>query len=721
MVKLLTTTALTTGLQHSAAQRQRGVTLTEAILYLIIAASAIVLVAGLIFNEQQRQSDVITANANRVILEQAQNFIATEYDEVRQEAFETGIAESDNLVGLTYSMQDLSNAGYLPASFLQDGTVTNSFGQEYFLMVRGVNRSDTSEPKDTLLVSDFTGVSTWSDFVDDFGDDWLDPNPSAGEDRFDLEAVIVTEGGDRIPPNRGNRIASASGIATAGYAQLTDPITLSGAFDSYQLDISAFSFLEDFPSAPGASDDAEWVGSVGGIVALSGFNDLIGPSGEGETIVVDGGDGINNFIFRCADEDDPDHPDQPNPYDYDVCLDDDTAEVYQNIVFNDANVNAAIENIAEFIMRDGGAIRNVEEIELSDGGVIEGVALTLNMGGGTINNPQTINMEPGGDINVEGGTIDMGDGDITNVTSMTFGADCGLDRVGSQDLLIDCDTEIAGTLLVQNDTTLEEDLTVGGDVAIEGTRVDFTEENVSLEADGGALTVADRMRVGDTDGFDQDTLDDASITTEGDIFVGDAPRENFDPDNPGVAIRSEGDFGKGTVEADDFVLRGINHEDGGFGLNETIVNAIDLLPNENDNAELLPLPTCDGTADGEPEVYASVNAASSRFIVPESEFGSRGLDQSSVPSSAQLDPAPNSDYQRYEDQPILGFRYVTELLPNETNPENARFYLIGRFANLEEETIDPDPATTPVVELYLDSGPTNENRIAAFTRCAPPV
>lgn len=671
--------------------RQRGVTLTEGILYLVIAASSITLVAGVLNSEQQRQNDVITAGTNRVLLEQAQEFVAVEYDRIRQEMFEAGLAAADATIGRTYTMQDLVDRGYLPPSFLEEGTVENRFGQEYFLLVRGVNRAEAvsgTDARTSLLTTDFPLATTWAEFETNYATPWLSDIPAPGQPRFDIEAVLLTSGGEDIPPNRGNRVSSATGLPTAGYLQTIDPEPfLSGPLGTYQLNLSGFQFLEEFPDLP-AAGERDWGGYIGGIVSLSGFNDLM-LTGSGAGGGGGGGGGSATFddifVYRC-----PEDPADPL---YATCLNDPNLSLFTNIVFNDANTIASIEN--------------AQLIDMRDNGTISGNNLTVNVGGGTVNNASAITMADGGTISgtnvtvntgggnvtTAGGDINLGGGDITNVSSLGF--DCGAVTSSATQLDIACNTEIDGTLVVLDATELQDSLTVGADVTIEGTQVDFSNQNVTMTANAGVLDLDGRLRVGNTTGYDVANLA-GSVVADGDIFAGNPPTGAGTGAVPaaasGVAIRSA----SARVEANDFVLRSIDSDRGGFTLQNTIIDAADLTP--NDSTSTIAIPQCDGVV-GVPRVYVSINAVTSEQIF-------NGTDP-------DLQSPPLADFEAYEGEPLVGFRYETKTVGSEW-----WFKLIGKFTNLGRPGLDPDPATNPYVEVLLTST-SDYNRLFAITRCAP--
>lgn len=230
---------------------ERGTTLLETVLTIALLGSLLAFVNGIVGQESARQRDRSLGQELRLMTQFAQQYVKAEYTDLLQSLANL----PTNYAIMEVSMQTLANDGYLPASFLQAGRHLNSEGQEYAILVRGVSRRDNSNPKATLPVST----------IDANDDDLVDPHFVDGQesnDELDIEAVLVTTGGNPLPAQHGNPAAAAAELATVGFVQKQG--TASGAFGAWSLNISPFNSLRSYPST----------GHFVALLALSGFGVL---------------------------------------------------------------------------------------------------------------------------------------------------------------------------------------------------------------------------------------------------------------------------------------------------------------------------------------------------------------------------------------------------------------------------------------------------------------
>ena len=214
---------------------ERGATLLEAAFVVTLFGSLLVFANMLLSEELERRRSISLGLDLRLTASAAQSYAALNYEALIERFSGLGDGEAMYSIG----MQELASSGFLPAEFIENGEHRNSFGQRYSLLLRGVNRTDAASPKSTMAVAD----------IDSDSDGNVDPalrdgNPSNGE--LDLEAILVTSGGDRVAPTSGNPAIIASEMASAGYIQETG--IARGPYGTWQLDISPFSSLEDYPA-----------------------------------------------------------------------------------------------------------------------------------------------------------------------------------------------------------------------------------------------------------------------------------------------------------------------------------------------------------------------------------------------------------------------------------------------------------------------------------------
>lgn len=400
---LRSTTAVNAG---DRIERKRGITLIEGVLYLVLASGMVVLVTQIIFDQQLRQENLIASADLGIVLDGAQRYVASEYDILLEDLLVEATASGSAL--LEVPMSNLSDAGLLPPTYFNNTGGTspqNIFGQDYALLIRAVNRSDTTNPQATMTSLD---IDSDGDGVIDA--ELTDNDPSNGE--MDIEAILVTTGGENVPPQRGNPIITASENASSGYVQIAD--LARGPYANWALDISNFSSLPSYPT----------VGRFASIVALSRYGSLDGSgSGSADT---------EEFFSRCEGILDTLTTSSPE---YQACLAD-ANNVYSSIIFNSYDSNGdgvndifpTIEGLATidmFVDADGdgiadvvSTINNINQINCGSG------PATATLGELTIDCATT---RLTGDLVVEGTTLTLDGNTITSSTSIGGTTESGID------------------------------------------------------------------------------------------------------------------------------------------------------------------------------------------------------------------------------------------------------------------------------------------------------
>lgn len=255
------------------AGRQRGVTLIEAVLYLVIAGGMISLVANMMYEEQERQQEIVAASNLKLVLEASQRYVAGRYDSIREQLFAASAGGQPALMSVP--LQNLVDDGYIPQTFMNnaagDGAV-NLWGQDYALLMRAVDRVDNTEPQVTLIQ---TQIDANNDGTLD--PQWIDSSTANGE--MDIEAILVTVNGEDVPLNRSGPVVVRSALATAGVVQ--EAGIAAGPFGNWELDISPYETLAEYPTP----------GHFASLVALSKYGaiEVAGPAETGQ------------FLSRCAD------------------------------------------------------------------------------------------------------------------------------------------------------------------------------------------------------------------------------------------------------------------------------------------------------------------------------------------------------------------------------------------------------------------------------------
>lgn len=358
--------------------RQRGATLVEAVLYLVIASGMITLSGNMIYEEQQRQQDIVAASNLKLILEASQRYIAGRYDSVREQLF--SVATSNGTALMTVPMQNLVDDGYLPQTFMNnpagDG-VQNYWKQDYALLVRAVNRVDNAEPQETLLLGQ----------LDTNGDGFLDPqwiDGSTANGEMDLEAILVTTNGESVPLNRSGPVIVRTSMATAGTVR--EAGLAAGPFGNWELDISPFETLPEYPTP----------GHFASLVALSKYGAI-------DTVEED----TQQYLSRCRDII-TEMGLTEGSQEYQNCRNGGNA-VYSSIVFNyDLNADG-VDDIFP-------AIAGLREIKCGPATGLASIADQLRIDCSLV--------ETAGNLAVEGTVLSLNNIDITsNGTSLTIDSD----------------------------------------------------------------------------------------------------------------------------------------------------------------------------------------------------------------------------------------------------------------------------------------------------------
>lgn len=394
--------------------RRRGVSLLEAVLYLSVAASVIVMMASVIDTESKRQEDIAMASSLNMMTVASQRYVAAEYDNIRDQLLDS--AQTNDIAGFSISVGTLAEMGYLPQAFTTGDQ--NIFGQTYALLLRAVSASDEDAPQATMTEAE----------MDPDGDGVIDNylvDLDNSNDEVTIEAILVTTGGDPVPMARGPQIAVRAQRPTAGFMNEDD--ISKGPYGAFTFDISGFSAFAEYPDA----------GHFANIIALSRFGAMDLMAAGTET-----GSGVPDPFQRCVDilEEDGMTPDSAP---YVACLS--SNDVYSDIVFN--NYDSDGDGHDDVFPK----IRNLTSLEMggardSDGDGFDDVFSDIT---------DVYNIEMGEPVDTDGdGSPDVFSG-ISNVARIACGD--GDDTAVEGTLIIDCDS-VATT----GDLIAGGDLTVGG-------------------------------------------------------------------------------------------------------------------------------------------------------------------------------------------------------------------------------------------------------------------
>ena len=302
-------------------RRRQGGLLLEAILALGVATSLIGLSASYMASEKQRQEETMIASEQDILITASRAFLQRRYNETLTDLFD--VASSTGSAIRTFSMADLVGAGFIPDSF-NGGVLAGMDGQRYALLARAVDRADTATPQATMTLSDIDPGATGT----------IDPILTDGDftnGEMEIEAVLVTYGGNPLPAATGGNVIGRMESAYGGYVQVAGKTR--GPYANFEMDLTEFSGLPEYPSA----------GHFAGIVALSSYGVL----GEG------GAELIVDPLRRCANL-------AITSPEYDTCVA--SNEVYSDIVMRPYDSDG--DTVADVFP----ALRNVTILDCAEGG-----------------------------------------------------------------------------------------------------------------------------------------------------------------------------------------------------------------------------------------------------------------------------------------------------------------------------------------------------------------
>lgn len=431
---------LKSGLQY----RNRGISLIEGVLYLGIASSVIVLSAQMMATENNRQEEITTASQLSMFLAASQSYVATEYDSIRDQLLATSSATG--AAELSVSMSALATAGYLPESFAAD--TTNTFGQDYALLMRAVSVQDVSVPAATM-----TTLQIDADADGTIDTHLLDRDNTNNE--MTIESILVSYGGEAIPTTRGAPITVRSERPTAGFVEIEH--FSRGAYGAFEFNISGFQDLPEYPS----------VGHFASIVSLSRFLSLDLIEGDSSSVI-----GVDDPLRRCQQILlDPGHT-VASPL-YAQCLA--TNHIYSQVVFNTYDIDGdgnpdtfpGISGLMDLQMAAG--------VDTNGDGNIDRLP--------EINNVYGVNFGSPSDYNGDG--FYDAYGKIENLS--TIGCASGAPFVTANTLIIDCPTVgVTGEVRATGDIVSMEDMRADRFIAGELGDQDLSEGiyNAQLLASG---------------------------------------------------------------------------------------------------------------------------------------------------------------------------------------------------------------------------------------------
>ncbi len=259
---------------------RRGVTLIEGILYLSLAAGMLAFIGQIARDQTDRTQEKVAAADLALMLAAAQGYAANNYGDLLADTFAAAENADAPLLATFTDLRPLAEAGFLGAPYLNQPlaggsrTARNAFGQDYALIVRGVDRA-AAGPRPTLTRGDV-------DADDDGQIDAVWRNGVAGDGELEVDVLLVTHNSDparpavALPQVRGVRVVSDAERATAGFVTAVN--TATGAYGAWSLDLAGFAGAAGLPGP----------GQFASIVALAGADTL-------ETA------DLREFLRRCDD------------------------------------------------------------------------------------------------------------------------------------------------------------------------------------------------------------------------------------------------------------------------------------------------------------------------------------------------------------------------------------------------------------------------------------
>lgn len=329
---------------------KRGISLLEGVLYLALMTSVLGFTANVILQQNERQSNILAASNLRDLTDAGQLYMSGEYSRLREELAGTAATPGNTPIEALIPLTDVADRGYFPGTLMPGGVFTDEFDQTYGILVRGVNANDGTVPQATLERSDVV------DGTGSLDPDMIDGNPANGE--YELEAILVSYGGDLVPQRRGGPISIGTGRATAGllperFPGDPDPIEAFGPNGGFQFDLTGFA--DDILAGEGTAFFPQPEGGrFISLLALSNYGALTAGG------LVPGEGGSQDGVFLRCEQILATAGMNQNSADYIQCLNDN--EIYDEIVFNN-----------DFDPAFRSAIREVDEIAFTaDGtGVID--------------------------------------------------------------------------------------------------------------------------------------------------------------------------------------------------------------------------------------------------------------------------------------------------------------------------------------------------------------
>jgi hypothetical protein len=350
--------------------RRRAVTLVEAVLYLTVTLSVLLLTTRLLDQESERRDVVAAAADFNQMFAAAQMYTLSEYSELRDQVIASAAGSASDHLIMPVTTGVIADAGLLPELFDRGGGagLGNLYGKTYTLWVRGVLRSDADEPQKTVKYFDHLKGGA---FDPELTDGVYEPPPDefspVVNDELDLEIVLVTDevtdpvGSRILRPGVANQIAVATGKPNAGVlVEEESPLGPSfptvpvarGAYGAWEIELARY--VDDW--SPGTGDP-EFPRSTSGreanlaaIVALSRYGLLTSASGPRAGSATE-------ELQRCEEL-------APGTPQYQACIED--SALYRSILFKawdvdgDGNLDQfpGLEDVSRISMADPAASRD---------------------------------------------------------------------------------------------------------------------------------------------------------------------------------------------------------------------------------------------------------------------------------------------------------------------------------------------------------------------------
>ena len=394
--------------------RKRGAMLTDALLSLGVIMMIIVMFAYNNQREAQSQQDRMTAMRVEMISDAAKSYVGEQYDEIRET-----MAESGGAATLVLTLAELSDTGYLSGSTVT-GAAGNVFEQDYRLFIRGVLRSDTNWPQATLSAADIASLNAPdANGVPRLINGLFTPS----DDEMDLEAILLSEGGNPIPLRRGSNITGYSGNPTMGYIREEGGVlTATGNLGSFQMPLTPW------------ETDLGAVAEEGHLLTLISLSDGVPRNG--------GNANIRGALQRCYD--------LASDSEREACLQDGN-NMYSNVVFSHIagatlpfDEYPGIEGLKKIACRTpdsstrptGDIDSSFDMIYVDCGEVV--ISDNLSIQNGDLNVQE-------GDINVENGTIILNGNEISDNLIMAHGEGSNGQTLPASPLTEQCPLRADGT------------------------------------------------------------------------------------------------------------------------------------------------------------------------------------------------------------------------------------------------------------------------------------